>query len=152
MFMHRSPRLAAALAASCCLAGGLAVALGSGAAAQSDHRDAAPVPPAVQMVTGVTPEEGDAQLATGTARGASSQKARIASMSSPFIAGVPHVPSTAALSIAPNGSAFYHGPGGSVFNGPADEVDAAVDAWWAEQMAAGVSPEQADEKLESLQK
>jgi hypothetical protein len=70
----------------------------------------------------------------------------LASMSSPFEPGVPHVPADTILVIAEDGPRWL-GREGSFFNGPADEVAARVDAWWAEQMAAGVTPEEADRKL-----
>ena len=80
---------------------------------------------------------------SGTAR----RPEGLASMYSPYIPGVPHVPADVILALSPKGGAFYFGPVGSLFNGPADEVDIRVDAWWAEQMAAGVTPKQADEML-----
>lgn len=151
MFTHKSHKVAAALAASCCLAGGIALTVGGGAAAQADQHGGptlAPTTVSVQQQADVRADSPDA-IAEGEW---TEQGEGTASMSSPFIPGVPHVPADVLLLIGPEGEAHYRGPDGSIFNGPADEVDAAVDAWWAEQMASGVTPEQADEKLKHLQK
>lgn len=128
MLSRSSHRITAALVAGCCLAGGIATAVSGGASAQTaaEHDATAEIREAV------------AQRTAGEGR---------ASMSSPYIPGVPHVPAHVALTISPDGETRYIGPEGSIFNGPTARVDARVDAWWAAQMAAGVTPEEADEKL-----
>ena len=127
MLVRRSHRITAAVAAGCCLAGGVAAGMVGGAAAQA----APPDTTSVSRVAATEVETRDGRV----------------SMSSPFIAGVPHVPAGVGLAVGSGGDARYLGPEGSIFNGPADEVDARVDAWWAEQLAAGVSPEKADTQL-----
>jgi hypothetical protein len=138
MFTRSTTRIAAGIAASC-LAGGVAVAtLGSSASAQIADVDGPASTPAT-----VTYDELRAAT-SGTHEG-------VASMSSPYIPGVPHVPSDVFLTIDPDGGeATFIGPKGSLFNGPADQVESRVDAWWAEQLAAGLTPEEADEKLAQL--
>ena len=96
-------------------------------------------------------------LALGTAGGASAQPADLergaASMSSPYIPDVPHVPADVTLVLGPDGSADgarFVGPGGSVFNGPVDQVGQRVHAWWAQQMAAGTTSGAADQLLTRL--
>src|SRR6478736_3911043 len=93
-------------------------------------------------------------LVVGTAGGAEAQQAEpeagVASMSSPFVPNVPHVPADVVLALGPGGTsegARFIGPAGSLFNGPVDEVERRVDAWWAEQMAAGTTPADADRLL-----
>lgn len=142
----RKPRRIAAGLAALCLAGGAGtVALQGGTAAQAATPDPAPVSqdataePAAETVVTVDAEVGSEAAPEG-----------LASMSSPYIPGVPHVPSDVLLMLGPDGSADdarFVGPEGSLFNGPADEVEARVDVWWAEKMAAGLTPEQADALL-----
>lgn len=123
---RRSHRFTAAIAATC-LAGGVAAVVSGGASAQTPQpAPKSQTPPAV--------------VDTDDPQGR-------ASMSSPYIPGVPHVPADVLLALGPDGKASYVGPEGSMYNGPVDEVDARVDAWWAKQMAAGVAPETADEIL-----
>lgn len=142
-----SRRLAAGLAATC-LAGGV-VALALPGASASPSEDPAPAP---------APASGPAEPAKEPAKApakehepdAPAPDAGVARMSSPYIPGVPHVPADVALVLGPGGSADgarFVGPEGSLFNGPVAEVEARVDAWWAEQMAAGLTPEEADALL-----
>jgi hypothetical protein len=98
------------------------------------------------LVLGLTGSASAQQPEDGPADG-------VASMSSPYVPNVPHVPSTTLLVLGPDGSldgARYVGPRGSVFNGPVGEVETRVDAWWAERMASGMTPEKADELLAGL--
>lgn len=90
-------------------------------------------------------------LASGTAATARvpDHDRGLASMSSPYVPGVWHVPSDVLLMLGPDGPVFA-GPRGSLFNGPADRVGERVDAWWERQLAAGLTPEQADRKLARL--
>jgi hypothetical protein len=98
-------------------------------------------------------------LVVGTAGGAEAQRAEpepevgVASTSSPFVPNVPHVPADVILALGPDGTsdgARFIAPAGSMFNGPVDEVEQRVDGWWAEQMAAGTTPADADQLLASL--
>jgi hypothetical protein len=130
MSTRRSHHVIAAVAATCCLAGGVAAVVSSGASAQTPQ----PAKTSEGPVTVVAAED----------------RGGLATMSSPVIPGVPHVPSNVLLTISPDGRFAYVGPEGSMYNGPADEVAARVDAWWAEQMAAGVSPGQANKLLAKL--
>ena len=132
MSIRRTHRFATALAASGCIVGVAASAMGAGASAEV-------APQAPQHRASTSPRTEPAPAGGQV------------SMSSPFVAGKPHVPASVQLVIGPGGEAAYVGPGGSIFNGPAAEVDARVDEWWAAQMAAGVSPEDADELLAHLQ-
>lgn len=86
---------------------------------------------------------------TGGAASARPADEGLASMSSPYIPGVWHVPSDVLLALDPEGGHFI-GPRGSMFNGPFDVVGDRVDAWWERQLAAGLTPEQADRKLARL--
>lgn len=138
--LSRSPhRITAALVASCCLAGGIATAVIGGASAQSAGSD-------VTVQTASRDVTAQIRKTLPTEK----QEDGLASMSSQYIPGVPHVPADVALTIGPGGETRYIGPKGSIFNGPTAQVDARVDAWWAEQMAAGVTPEEADAKLTQL--
>jgi hypothetical protein len=135
MLSRSSHRITAALVAGCCLAGGIATAV-SGASAHTAAND---------VTVQTTSSDNTAQVRKALAR--RKQGDGLASMSSPYIPGVPHVPASVGLAISPGGVTHYIGPEGSIFNGPAAKVEARVDAWWEEQMAAGVTPEEADEKL-----
>jgi hypothetical protein len=150
--------VAVALAAAG-LAGGIAVTAGGGASAEVTRPDATST---VRGADAATREVDDAPPAAAPAspsgrpgdetgpRRTSRSGPGAASMSSPYVPGVAHVPADVLLVLGPGGSedgARYVGPEGSLFNGPVDEVGARIDAWWAEQMAAGVTPEKADELL-----
>lgn len=112
-----------------------------------------------RVATGVVLTVATAGLVLGLAGSASARlpddgpEGGLASTSSRYIPDVPHVPSSTLLVLGPGGSldgARYVSPRGSLFNGPVDAVQTRVDAWWAEQMAAGTTPEQADELLADL--
>jgi hypothetical protein len=137
MFTRTSTRIAAGLAASCLASGVAVAALGASASAQ------------IADVDGPASRPAAASYEDLRASAAHAGKG-IASMHSPYIPGVPHVPADVFLAIDPEGGATFVGPQGSLFNGPADQVEERVDAWWAEQMAAGLTPEEADEKLAHL--
>ncbi|GAA1517654.1 hypothetical protein GCM10009788_22240 [Nocardioides humi] len=140
MSAHRSQRIAAVVAGSC-LAGGLGV-VGLDGSATAASEGPGPARGALDVVHPVG--EPDSAAAEPRAPEAG------ASMSSPYIPGVPHVPSDVLLVMGEGGSldgSRFVGPEGSLFNGPVDEVEDRVDAWWAEQMAAGLTPEEADALL-----
>lgn len=112
-----------------------------------------------RVATGVVLTVATGGLVLGLGGSASAQlpedgpEGGLASMSSPYIPNVPHVPSTTLLALGPDGSldgARYVSPRGSLFNGRVDAVEARVEAWWAGQMAAGTTPEKADELLADL--
>ncbi|WP_210651158.1 hypothetical protein [Nocardioides sp. SYSU D00065] len=126
-----------ALVAGCFVAGGaVAVVTGSSSAQAA---------PGGEARAASSAEAAPAAEARTPARPAASAGA--ASMHSPYVPDVPHVPADVSLAITPDGEARYFGRPGSIFNGPAAEVDATVTEWWADQMAQGVSPERADELL-----
>lgn len=90
-----------------------------------------------------------ATVATGGTASARPADDGIASMWSPYIPDVWHVPSDVLLTIGPDGPRFV-GPQGSLFNGAPDVVERRVDAWWERRLAAGLTPEEADLALARL--
>jgi hypothetical protein len=129
MITNRSHRIAAGLVASC-LAGGLgAVALNGSAAARTGG-------PAVTIRNAVVHAEVPGSPTSGAGTSDAGAPAPgipegVASTSSPYIAGVPHVPADVLLVMGPDGSdegARFVGPDGSLFNGPVDEVEALLAA------------------------
>lgn len=131
----RLQRTALALVPVGLAAGALALAPGGGAAAVLADAPAVSAPPAVHAAT-AAPEAADPDPG-------------LASMSSPYVPGVWHVPASVLLAIGPDGPS-YVGPEGSVFNGPTDEVDARVGAWWEARLAEGLTPVEADRLLARL--
>lgn len=149
-----SHRVLVGLAATC-LAGGIAASVvGSGAAATTaDSEGTTEHPPSHAgghrtswadnlAALGLTSKDVDRLLSTAPGEG-------VASMAAPYIPGVPHVPAGTLLALSPDGPR-YVGREGSLFNGPADQVEQRVERWWAAQLAAGVSPEEADRRLADL--
>lgn len=104
------------------------------------------------MAHGISPKDADEMLKRGfeVNRQDASSEPGLASIRSPFIPGVAHIPAGVALTVSPDGQARYMGPGGSMFDGTADQVEAHLKAWWADQMAAGITPDEADQMLIEL--
>jgi hypothetical protein len=141
MRVRRSNRVVGSVVASSVVAAGvLAGAVGASAMA-AERESSTPASARIGEVEKVEPEvrKGDIDMA---ARGAG-----LASTSSPFIPGVWHVPSNVLLGVDATGEAVYLAPEGSIFDGPFDEVNDRVDAWWADQLASGLTTETADKLL-----
>jgi hypothetical protein len=140
----RLQRTALALVPVGLAAGALALSSGGGAAAVLADVPAASAAPTVSEVPAAP-----AVPAAAPAPVAADPDPGLASMSSPYVPGVWHVPASVLLAIGPDGPS-YVGPEGSVFNGPTDEVDARVDAWWEARLAEGLTPVEADRLLARL--
>ncbi|WP_205470866.1 hypothetical protein [Nocardioides sp. SYSU D00038] len=134
--MRTTHRIATGIAATCLVAGSVAVVATGGASALVAEDGPAPQP---RLAAAEAPADAPADEAPEG----------IASASAPYIPGVWHVPADVLLTVGP-GESRYVGPQGSLFNGPVDAVNRRVDAWWAEQLAAGLTPEEADRKLARL--
>ena len=138
MSQSKLPRPLTALVAGCLVAGGAAVVVTGSSSAQAASGGEARAASAAEVAPA-------AEARTPARRAGSAGNS--ASMYSPYIPDVPHVPADVSLAITPDGEARYIGRPGSIFNGPAAEVDATVKEWWADQVAQGVSPQRADELL-----
>ena len=150
MMKRKTRRLAAAGAAVCAIGGLGAAALGTGAAQASG--ESTQITGSTESTTrsaGTTPAEAQSSHPVADRPG----RDGLASMSSPYVPDVMHLPATVGLALGPGGDlkgARYLAPKGSVFDGPVTEVDARAQALWDEYVAAGATPEQADRMLAEL--
>lgn len=148
MIKRKTRRLAAAGAAVCAIGGLGAAALGTGAA-QASGESTGSTTQSTTRSAGTTPAEAQSSQPVADRPG----RDGLASMSSPYVPDVMHLPATVGLALGPGGDlkgARYLAPKGSVFDGPVKEVDARAQALWDEYVAAGATPEQADRMLAEL--